>query len=128
MKRSNRAGLFCLVLAAACALPAAAQLRGEYSPGSYISGAGSVPDPGFSYSNQFWYNTADRLYGPKGKLKNDDDNYFALTDNNSFTFVPKAKLWGAKLEFMVDVAISSSRFVTIDAAVAKKKADDAPPA
>lgn len=128
MKRSNRSGLFCLVLAAACALPASAQLRGEYSPGSYISGAGSVPDPGFSYSNQFWYNTADRLYGPKGKLKNDDDDYFALTDNNSFTFVPNAKLWGAKLEFMVDLAISSSRFVTIDASVAKKKADDATPA
>ena len=127
MKRSYRVGRCCLVLAGVCSLAttrAWSQLRGEYSPGSYITGAGTVPDPGFYYSNQFWYNSADRLYGPKGRLKNDDNNYFALTDNNSFTLVPKAKLWGAKLEFMVDLAVSTSRFATIDADVAKKQATD----
>lgn len=117
MRRSDGVGRFCLVLAALYAFAgfaAHAQIRGEYSPGSNLNGAGGVPDPGFSYSNQFWYNTADRLYGPDGKARPDHDNFFALTDNNSFVFVPKTKLLGAKLEFMVDVAISEGRFDTID--------------
>lgn len=97
-----------------CTLPAAAQIRGVYSPGSNLSGAGAVPDPGFSYSNQFWYNTADRLYAPDGKARPDNDNFFALIDNNSFVLVPKSKLWGAKLELMVDVAISKGSFAAID--------------
>ena len=114
MRRSNRAGGIWLVLVAACALPAAAQVRGEYSPGSTLSGAGTLPDPGWSYSNQLWYNTADRLYGPNGKALPDKDNFYALTDNNTFVFIPKAKLWGAKLELMVDLAISTSRFDSIN--------------
>lgn len=117
MKPSNRIGRICLVLGSlftVLAAPAWAQIRGEYSSGSYLSGAGTVPDPGFSYSNQFWYNTADQVYGPKGKLEQDKhDDFFALTDNNTFTFVPKVKLWGAKLEFMVTLAISKARFQTV---------------
>ena len=110
-------GRFCLMLAcmwATLAVCAPAQIRGEYSPGSNLSGAGTLPDPGFSYSNQFWYNTADRLYAPDGKARPDNDNFFALTDNNTFLFVPKARLLGAKMEFMVDVAISQGRFDSID--------------
>lgn len=114
MKRSNRIGRICLVLAAVYALPAAAQIRGVYSPGSNLSGAGGVPDPGFSYSNQFWYNTADHWYAPDGKPRPDANNLFVLIDNNSFTLVPKSKLWGAKLELMVDVAISKGSFAAID--------------
>jgi hypothetical protein len=113
MKRCNRMGRICLVLAAVCVVPAIAQIRGEYSPGSTLSGAGDVPDPGFSYNNQFWYNTADRLYGPDGKPRPDKDNFFALTDNNTFIFVPKPRLWDAKMEFMVDLAFSTSRFDSI---------------
>ncbi len=123
MKRSNRAGRICLVLATGATLTAcaSAQIRGVYSPGSNLSGAGGVPDPGFSYSNQFWYNTADRLYAPDGKPRPDDDNFFALIDNNSFTLVPKSKLWGAKLELMVDVAISKGSFSAIDSNVVISK-------
>jgi len=96
---------------------ATAQIRGVYSPGSNLSGAGGVPDPGFSYSNQFWYNTADRLYTPDGKPRPDDDNFFALIDNSSFLLVPKSKLWGAKLELLVDVAISKGSFAALDSHV-----------
>jgi len=114
MGLSNRVGRICLVVAVMWALPpAAAQVRGEYSPGSTLSGAGTLPGTGWSYSNQLWYNSADRLYGPNGKALPDRDNFFALTDNNTFVFVPNAKLWGAKLEFMVDIAISTSRFDSI---------------
>ncbi len=117
MRQFNRIGRICLLFAAAyatSAITAGAQIRGVYSPGSNLSGAGGVPDPGFSYSNQFWYNTADRWYTPDGKPRPDQNNIFALIDNNTFTLVPKSKLWGAKLELMVDVAISKGSFAAID--------------
>jgi hypothetical protein len=98
-------------MAAICTLPALlpAQVRGEYSPGSTLSYAGTVPDPGFSYSNQVWMNSSDRLYGPRGKLIPIQEQLGTVTDNNTVVYVPKAKLLGAKLEFMLCIAISDGR-------------------
>lgn len=110
MKPSNGVGRFCLVFALLCVASATAQVRGEYSPGSTLSNAGTLPDPGFSYSNQFWYNSADRLYGRNGQVIPGAGSFFALTDNNSVAYVPKFHFLGAKLQFLIDIAISQGRF------------------
>ena len=104
-RRSCLAALFTVLL-----VPACAQVRAEYSPGSTLSNAGTLPDPGFSYSNQIWYNSSDRLYGPKGKLIPFRGQLSALTDNNTVIYVPKFQLLHAKLEFLLDIAISNGRF------------------
>jgi hypothetical protein len=112
MQRSNGVGRFCLVLAWLCAFPgiaALAQVRGEYSPGSTLSAAGTLPDPGFSYYNQLWVNTADRLYGPNGHAIPVPAAFFALTDNNCVVYVPHIRLLGAKLAFNLDLAFSKGR-------------------
>ncbi len=90
----------------------AAQVRAEYSPGSTLSNGGTVPDPGFSYANQIWYNSSDRLYGPKGKLVPFHGQLSALTDNNTVVYVPKFHFLGAKMQFLLDIAISNGRFDT----------------
>jgi hypothetical protein len=93
-------------------VPASAQVRAEYSPGSTLSNGGTVPDPGFSYSNQIWYNSSDRLYGPKGKRIPFRGQLSALVDNNTVVYVPKFKFLHANLEFLLDIAISDGRFDT----------------
>lgn len=90
--------------------PSVAQVRGEYSPGSTLSSAGTVPDPGFSYSNQIWYNSSDRLYGPRGNPVPIQGQLAFLTDNNSVVYVPKFRLLHAKPEFMLCIAFSNGRF------------------
>ncbi|MGB8890162.1 MAG: transporter [Candidatus Korobacteraceae bacterium] len=113
--RAGRTTLCALMLGIVCAallVPSAAQVRGEYSPGSTLSNGGTVPDPGFSYSNQIWYNSSDRLYGPKGKLVPFHGQLSALTDNNTVVYVPKFHFLGAKMQFLIDIAISNGRFDT----------------
>jgi hypothetical protein len=111
--RRNVSG--CLVLVAVFGIltaSSAAQVRAEYSPGSTLSNGGTVPDPGFSYANQIWYNSSDRLYGPKGKLVAFHGQLSALTDNNTVVYVPKFHFLGAKMQFLIDIAISDGRFDT----------------
>jgi hypothetical protein len=86
-----------------------AQSRGEYSSGSTLNGAGTLPSQGFAYSNQLWYNSSDRLYGPNGVVP-DPGSFFSLTDNNTVTYVPQFELLKAHLQFMVDIAFSVGRF------------------
>ncbi len=90
--------------------PASGQVRGAYSPGSTLTGAGTLPDPGFSYSNQFWYNSSHRLTGPQGKPIPIQGTVVVLADNSSVTYVPKFKMLGANLAFMVVIALANGRF------------------
>lgn len=85
-------------------------MRAEYSPGSTLSNGGTLPDPGFAYANQIWYNSADRLCGPKGKAIAFHGQLSVLVDNNTVTYVPKFHFLDAKLEFLIDIAISNGRF------------------
>lgn len=48
------------------AMPAFAQVRGIYSPGSTLTDGGTLPDPSLSYSNQFWYGFSNDLKGEHG--------------------------------------------------------------
>jgi len=87
--------------------PVLGQVRGVYSPGSTLTGGGTVPDPGFSYSNQFWYNSASQLKGPRGGTIPIHASLAILYDSNSVVYVPKIKLLGANLEFVLVVAVAN---------------------
>jgi hypothetical protein len=90
--------------------PVSGQVRSVYSPGSTLTGGGTVPDPGFSYSNQFWYNSSTRLMGPRGKAIPIRGSVAILSDSNSVVYVPKFKLLHANLQFVVVVAVANGRF------------------
>ena len=109
-RRTSSSALVLTILCALLTAPAVAQVRAEYSPGSTLANAGTVPDPGFSYSNQIWYNSSDRLYGPRGKLIPFHGALSVTTDNNTVVYVPKFQFLHAKLEFLLDIAISNGRF------------------
>jgi len=91
-------------------VPTLGQIRGIYSPGSTLTGGGTVPDPGFSYSNQLWYGASSQLKGPQGNTLPLAVSVSSLIDNNSLVYVPKFKFLGAHLEFTVDIAFSNGRY------------------
>jgi hypothetical protein len=95
-------------------LPVFAQVRGGYSPGSTLTGGGTVPDPGFSYNNQFWYGSSSQLKGPTGNSVPIDGSVTFKIDNNSVLYVPKFKFLGANLEFSEDTAFSSGSLAARD--------------
>jgi hypothetical protein len=90
--------------------PVSGQVRGVYSPGSTLTGGGTVPDPGFSYSNQFWYNSASRLKGPRGGTIPIHASVAILFDSNSVVYVPRIKLLRANLEFVLVIAGANGTF------------------
>lgn len=86
------------------------QVRGVYSPGSTLTGGGTVDTSGLSYSNQFWYGASSQLKGPRGNTLPLPASLSVWIDNNTLAYVPKFKLLGANLEFTVDLAFSNDRF------------------
>ena len=96
------------------AVPAFAQVRGIYSPGSTLTDGGTVADPGLSYSNQFWYGYSDDLQGAYGNKLPIQSSVTVLIDNNTLVYVPKFKFLRAHLEFSLDIAVSNGRFVAHD--------------
>jgi hypothetical protein len=91
-----------------------AQVRGTYSPGSTLTGAGTVSDPGLVYENQFWYISANQLKGSHGNVIPIHGSLSFAFDNNSVIYVPTFKFLGANLEFSVDVAFSNGRLAARD--------------
>ena len=92
------------------AVPAHGQVRGMYSPGSTLTGGGTLAAPGFSYSNQLWSGAASELKGPNGNALPLQTFDTILIDNNTLTYVPKFKFLHAHLQFSVDIAFANGRF------------------
>ncbi len=115
----SRAGVSCLFpitlpILFLLAIPGSPQIRGSYSPGSILTYGGTVSDPGFSYDNQIWYISADKLKGPQGNVLPIQGSVNFLYDNNSVIYVPKFKLLHANLEFSVDFVPSNGAFNASD--------------
>ncbi|MDE3137822.1 MAG: transporter [Acidobacteriota bacterium] len=111
----NRAARFsfaCIALFVPAVLvtPALGQVRGMYSPGSTLTGAGTLATSGFSYSNQLWSGAAGELKGPNGEVLPLQTFVTIYIDNNTITYVSKFKFVHARLEFSVDIAFASGRF------------------
>jgi hypothetical protein len=94
--------------------PGFSQVRGEYSPGPILIEGGTIPDPGFSFSNQLWTNSSSRLMGPRGNPLAIRGSVSVWIDNNSVVYVPTFKLLGAQLEFVVDISVANGRFAARD--------------
>lgn len=103
-----------LAFAILLAIPASSQVRGSYSPGSYLTYGGTVSDPGFSYDNEVWYTSSNQLKGPQGNLVPIQGSVNFLFDNNSVIYVPKFKLLHANLEFSIVLVFSNGSFAARD--------------
>jgi len=111
-EKSSRPLRLCVsffALFAALATSAFAQIRGIYSPGSNLTGGGSLPDSGFSYENQIWLGTANQLKGPSGNPLPTPAYPTFVFDNNTLTYVPKFKFLKANLDFSIDIAFANDR-------------------
>ncbi len=81
--------------------PANAQQKGQYIPGQQGLNAGVLPDPGFTYANLTINYSADTLKNANGNSVPLTGSYDIWAIENIFFYVPKFKLLGAKLAFMV---------------------------
>jgi hypothetical protein len=79
--------------------PALAQHRGQYLPGLYTVASGTMPEPGLTYSNIFYYTPSDRAKGPNGVPLPVSGQFAIMIDNNIFVYVPSSKSWGPILGF-----------------------------
>ena len=82
-------------------VPANAQQKGQYIPGQQGLNAGVLPDPGFTYANLTINYSADTLKNANGNSVPLTGSYDIWAIENIFFYVPKFKLLGAKLAFMV---------------------------
>jgi len=94
--------------------PAHGQVRGMYAPGATLSGGGTVPDPGFSISDQYWINTAGELHGPHGRALPIQGTNTVSSNTITFGYVPRAVPLGAHIDFAVGLATTNNSFVLID--------------
>ncbi len=103
-----------LPIVALLVVPGSSQVRGSYSPGSVLTSAGTVSGPGFSYDNELWYISSNRLKGPQGNVLPVQGSVSFLYDNNTVIYVPKFKLLHANLEFWIDLVFSNGAFDASD--------------
>ena len=82
-------------------VPANAQQKGQYIPGQQGLNAGVLPDPGFTYANLTINYSADTLKNANGNSVPLTGSYDIWAIENIFFYVPKFKLLGATLAFMV---------------------------
>jgi hypothetical protein len=92
------------------ATPARGQVRGMYSPGSNLTGAGTLAAPGFSYTNQLWSGATGEVKGPEGNALPLQPLDTIFIDNNTITYVSKFKFVHGRLQFSVDIAFANGRF------------------
>jgi hypothetical protein len=102
-----------LLICVALPTRASAQVRGAYSPGSTLTQAGTDSGTGWSYSNQVWRNSSNRLVGPDGKPLGAQAAITIAVDNNTVAYVPQFKVLGAELQFSLDVAVANGSFAAL---------------
>jgi hypothetical protein len=72
--------------------------------------SGVIPDPGFTYANQFLFYARDQLRGPDGEVLATGANT-VLMDMSSFVWVTKGKvraLGGARLSFSATIPLANN--------------------
>ena len=87
---------------------AEAQVRGVYPTGMSAINSGGTPDPGYTYSNLFLFNSRDEMRGPDGQIV-DTGQHAVMIDLNTLTWVSRnERLGGAKLSMAATLLVSSN--------------------
>ncbi|HKR60497.1 MAG TPA: transporter [Pyrinomonadaceae bacterium] len=88
---------------------AQAQVRGVYPVGMSATGAGSLPDSGFSYSNLFILYSRDQFKDADGRRLPVVGSHSVLIDMNTFVWASKKKiLGGARYSAAASLPISNN--------------------
>ena len=88
--------------------PVHAQVRGVYPTDMSATNSGGTPNPGFTYSNLFLFNSRDQLLGPAGEIVN-TGRHAVMIDLNTLTWVSRReRLGGAKFSMAATLLVSSN--------------------
>jgi hypothetical protein len=93
--------------------PALAQHRGQYLPGLFGVASGTMPEPGLTYANIFYYTPSDRAKGPDGVPLPVSGQFAIMVDNNIFVYVTKFKLLGANIGFQTDLPLANGSLTAL---------------
>ena len=86
-----------------CALPLAAQQKGQYVPGQFGLNAGILPSPGFTYQNMEINYDTSTFNDTKGNAVPGKANLNIWVVENWLIYVTNAKFLGGKLAFAIIV-------------------------
>lgn len=90
-----------------------AQQKPQYMPGQQGLNAGIMPEPGFTYANMTISYRSDTLKDANGNTVPTTGSYDVWAIENIFFYVPKFKLAGAKVGFMVATPTFANGSVTL---------------
>jgi hypothetical protein len=96
------------------ATPAYGQVRGMYGPGSALTDGGTLPDPGFAFSDQFWSNTSSSLKGSQGNPLPLQNSVTVSSNTVTLTYVPQRTMLGAHVEFSISFSTTTDSFLLRD--------------
>ena len=85
-----------------------AQVRGVYPTGMSATNSGGTPDPGFTYSNLFLFNSRDQLRGPDGELVSTGNNAVMIDMNTLVWVSERARLGGARFSMAATLLVSTN--------------------
>ena len=95
--------------------PLMAQQKGQWMPGQVGLNAGVMPDPGISYVNIDLNYVSDTLNDRNGNaLPNISGNYNVWVVESILYYVPKFKLFGAKIGFMLAQPTAANGSLDLD--------------
>jgi hypothetical protein len=95
------ASLLCALLILGCAGPLAGQQKPQWAPGQSGLNAGILPNPGATYANITLNYNAGTYNGADGSSLPASGSYNIWAIENIFYYVPKMKVLGGNLGFMV---------------------------
>jgi hypothetical protein len=96
-----RFGLLMLCIAISWTLPLAAQQKGQWVPGQVGLNAGILPGPGITVANLDYFYSSSTLNDANGSATAVNGSYKVWFVENFVYYVPKFKLFRAKLAFAV---------------------------
>ena len=88
--------------------PVHAQARGQYTPGMTATNSGSLPIPGFTYSNIFQLYAFDQVKGIKGNSLPVNGQLSVMVDQNIFMWVSKTKILGGSFAVIADLPVTNN--------------------
>ncbi len=100
-----RIALVCVLLMGTLSLPAMAQERGQYIPGTGGLNSGIQAPEGFTYANYFIWYPATKFKDQNGDTAPIDFDLDLLADFNLFVYTTKAKFLGANVGMTLGVPI-----------------------